>query len=141
MANKSRLIGLDTNVLARYILQDDAQQSEQASQFLESLTADHKGFVSIIVLIELVWLLRRVYKQTRLQVAEILDELLAVDTLVFEQYAHIYHALATYKSVSSDFSDLLINRLNHAYGCDYTVTFDNGAVDKAGMLQLISTQY
>lgn len=138
MANKSILIGIDTNVLARYILLDDPQQSEQASQFLESLTADKKGFISVIVLVELVWLLRRVYKQTRLQVAEILDELLAIDMLVFEQQVYVYEALAIYQNVSSDFSDLLINRLNAMYGCDYTVSFDNGAVDKAGMKVLVN---
>lgn len=136
MVNNPILIGIDTNVLARYIVQDEPNQAEQASQFLESLTADKKGFICVIVIIELIWLLRKVYKQTRLQVAKVLDELLEIDTLVFEQREHIVYSLSIYKNVSSDFSDILLNRLNQQFGCDYTVTFDENAINKAGMTAL-----
>ncbi len=136
MESSAQLIGIDTNVLARYLVQDDQQQAAQASAFLESLNAHKKGYISVIVLIELIWLLRRVYNQSRSQVAMILDELLAIDTLVFEHQALVLQALAIYHTMSSDFSDLLIHKINQQQGCVYTVTFDKGAVNKAGMTKL-----
>ncbi len=66
----------------------------------------------------------------------ILDELLAIDTLVFEHQALVLQALAIYHTMSSDFSDLLIHKINQQQGCVYTVTFDKGAVNKAGMTKL-----
>ena len=112
MESSAELIGIDTNVLARYLVQDDQEQAEQASAFLESLNTHKKGYISVIVLIELIWLLRRVYNQSRSQVAMILDELLAIDTLVFEHQALVLQALAIYHTMSSDFSDLLIHKIN-----------------------------
>ena len=136
MASAPKLIGIDTNVLARYLVQDDPVQSVQATQFLESLDQHTKGYVCIITLVELVWLLRRTYKQSRLQVGLILEELLATQTLVFEHRDCILSALAIYQNTSADLSDLLISQINQQANCTHTVTFDKGAVNKACMISL-----
>ena len=126
-------IGIDTNVLARYILQDDEQQADIASNFLESLNAHKQGVITVIVLVELVWLLKQGYKQPKETIVQVLSMLLTIDTLKIENKEQVLKALDTYKNSSADFSDALITMLNHDSGCIFTVTFDKGAVKKTGM--------
>lgn len=136
MANDIQLIGIDTNILARYIVQDEPTQAKIASEFLESLNQHQKGFVSNIVLVELIWLLKRVYKQSRLEIAHILEALLFTDVLVFENHPLIIGVSKVYQSTASNFSDLLISRIHQQNGCIKTVTFDENAVKKADMTLL-----
>lgn len=121
------MIGIDTNVLVRYIVQDDAQQARRATQFVErTLGGRTPGFVNDIVLCELVWVLETSYRYEREQVAQTLQRLFEIDRLRIETPALSWRALDAYRS-GTDFSDALIALKNDAAGCSHTVTFDRRA--------------
>lgn len=127
------MIGLDTNVLVRYIMQDDAKQAAKATKLIESLTADEPGFVTLTSVIELVWVLSSCFDLTREQIAQVLDVLLRSKQLVVDQADQVVRALRTYSSGSADFADCLIERTASSKGCAKTMTFDVGASKHAGM--------
>ena len=127
------MIGLDTNVLVRYIMQDDAKQSPKATKFMESLTAGAPGFVSLISMVELGWVLSFSYGLTRDQLAQALDALLRTKEIVIDRADVVLKALRVFNAGSADFADCLIERTGVAAGCDGTVTFDIGAAKTAGM--------
>lgn len=125
------MIGLDTNVLVRYFAQDDAKQSAKATALIESLTDAQPGYLSHVVLIELVWVLQRCYDASREMVAETLERLLRTQGLVVQEAEQVWQALRVYRQ-GGDFADCLIARAAMAAGCDEVVTFDKRAA-KAGM--------
>lgn len=127
------MIGLDTNILVRYVMQDDAKQSEKASRLIESLTAESPGFVPVVALVELVWVLTSCYDLTRDQVAQALDVLLRAKEIVLERAEQMGQALRTFSASAADFADCLIARTAAAAGCERTMTFDTGAAKGAGM--------
>jgi predicted nucleic-acid-binding protein len=127
------VIGLDTNVLARYVMQDDPSQSARATWLIESLSTSEQGFVPVVVLVELVWVLSRSYGLARAQVATVLDTLLRSKELVVDRADLATQALNRYSSGGADFADALIERIALAAGCSATMTFDAGAVKAAGM--------
>ena len=127
------MIGLDTNVLVRYIMQDDAKQSAKASHLVESLTLDTPGFVSVVSMVELGWVLSSSYELTREQVAQALDALLRTKEFIVDRADQVFKALRMFKATSADFADCLIERSAAAAGCDRTMTFDVGAAKVAGM--------
>ena len=127
------MIGLDTNVLVRYVMQDDPKQSQKASRLIESLTSEAPGFVPLVALIELVWVLTSCYDLTREQVAEALDGLLRAKEIVLERAEQVSQALRTFGASSADFADCLIERTAAAAGCGKTMTFDTCASKFAGM--------
>jgi predicted nucleic-acid-binding protein len=121
------MIGLDTNVLVRYITQDDPQQSPQATQLIEtSCTSATPGRVAHIVLCELVWVLRRAYGYTKPQVVEVLDQILVTAELDIENEGLAFQALDAYREGPADFSDYLLVLGNRAAGCETTYSFDAG---------------
>lgn len=127
------MIGLDTNVIVRYVMQDDPKQSQKASRLVESLTAEAPGFVPLVALIELVWVLISCYDLTRDQVAQALDGLLRAKEIVLERTEQVSQALRTFGTSGADFADCLIERTAAAAGCGEAMTFDAGAVKFAGM--------
>ena len=127
------MIGLDTNVLVRYVMQDDPKQSEKASRLIESLTQEAPGFVPVGALIELVWVLTSCYDLSREQIAQALDGLLRAKEIVLERAEQVSQALRTFGASGADFADCLIERTAAAVGCGKTMTFDTGAVKFAGM--------
>ncbi len=127
------MIGLDTNVLVRYIMQDDAEQAAKASKLIESLSPDEPGFVTLVSVIELVWVLSSCFDLTREQIAQALDALLRAKQLVVDQADQVMRALRTYGSSSADFADCLIERTASSAGCAKTMTFDVAASKQAGM--------
>ena len=127
------MIGLDTNVLVRYIAQDDPLQTEQAAALIESLTSAEPGFVAMVSVVELVWVMQSCYRSTRSEVVEVLETLLRTKEIVVDQSDLIWQALRRYAETSADFADSLIERCAHSAGCEYTVTFDRNAVKQAGM--------
>jgi len=127
------VIGLDTNVLARYVLQDDPRQSAKASRLFDSLSVDAPGFVSVVVVVELVWVLGAGYKVPRAQLAAVLETLLRSKELVIDHAELVAQALARFASGGVDFADALIERMAAAAGCTATMTFDQGAAKAAGM--------
>ena len=127
------MTGLDTNVLVRYVMQDDPRQSPRANSLIESLSAEEPGFVPVVALVELVWVLSGSYDLDRAQVATVLGTLLRSKELVIERADVVTQALKRYNASGADFADALIERLSAAAGCSATMTFDAGAVKAAGM--------
>lgn len=127
--------GVDTNVLVRYLVRDDRQQTQQAANFLENECSQKSpAFVSGIVLCELVWVLESAYDYSRHQISDVIEHILRTKQFHIHEPDILWRALKGYKDTKADFSDHYIIHLNHEYGCDYTVTFDK----KAGKLPLAS---
>jgi predicted nucleic-acid-binding protein len=127
------MIGLDTNVLVRYIAQDDAKQAAKATKLIEGLTTEEPGFVPLVAVVELVWVLSSSYDLKRAQIAQALEVLLHSKQLLVDQAEHVVRALRAYRVGNADFADCLIERTAVAAGCDRTMTFDLGASTSAGM--------
>lgn len=127
------MIGLDTNVLVRYIMQDDPKQAQKASDLVESLTPTAPGFVTLVTVVELFWVLSSAYGLTRAQILAAFDALIRAKQLVVEQKDQVVRALRVYGTSSADFPDCLIERLANAAGCEKVMTFDVGASKQAGM--------
>lgn len=127
------MIGLDTNVLVRYLMQDDPRQSPRATRLIESLHADEPGFVPVVALVELVWVLSASYSLSRAQIATVLETLLRSKELVVDRAEVVAQAVQRYSAGGADFADALIERIATAAGCTSTMTFDAGAVKAASM--------
>lgn len=127
------MIGLDTNVLVRYIMQDDARQSPLATRFVESLSAESPGYVPLVSVVELAWVLSSAYELGRGEVVEALEGLLRTKEIVVERAETVWKALRVFQSANADLADCLIERSAAAAGCDRTMTFDRGAAKGCGM--------
>ncbi len=127
------MIGLDTNVLVRYVMQDDPRQSPRATRLIEALQPDEPGFVPVVALVELVWVLSGSYALDRKQVATVLDTLLRSKELVLDRAELVSQALSRYSASGADFADALIERIAAAAGCTATMSFDAGAVKTSAM--------
>jgi predicted nucleic-acid-binding protein len=127
------MIGLDTNVIVRYIMQDDPGQAAKATTLIEGLAVEAPGFVPLVSVVELVWVLSSSYKLTRSQIAQVLDVLLRSKQLLLDQAEHVVRALRAYSAGTADFADCMIERTASAAGCSKTMTFDAAAAKTAGM--------
>ena len=104
------MIGIDTNVLVRYLAQDDPDQAKIATAFIEdNCTEDNQGFINYITLCEMCWVLKRLYKTPREQLAEIIEQLLRTAQLFVQEPQVIWMALEEFKINSADFPDCLIS--------------------------------
>jgi predicted nucleic-acid-binding protein len=119
--------------VVRYLAQDDARQANSASRLLESLTVDNPGWISSVVLVEIVWVMEDAYGVDRVGMASILDRLLQTQTLVVQDSEIAWRALALYRGGRADFADCLIERTCAAQGCEKVVTFDKDAARDCGM--------
>ena len=127
------MIGLDTNILVRYCTQDDPHQAAQATRILEEeLTDDEPGFVGLIVLVETIWVLRRLYKASPEEILDTVRDLLGSRCIVVENRQVVARAVATSAKTASDFADSIIAASALDAGCRKVVSFDRGAV-RAGM--------
>jgi predicted nucleic-acid-binding protein len=132
------VIGLDTNVLVRYLAQDDPRQSAAATRLIEDqLNAERPGFVSHVSLVELVWVLESCYESSKDEVAEVLGRLLHAKQIVAQDAETVWKALRRFKAASADFADCLIDSVGKASQCEFTATFDKQAA-RAGMTLLES---
>jgi predicted nucleic-acid-binding protein len=127
------MIGLDTNVLVRYIMQDDPKQSPKATRLVESLTSEQPGFVPLVAVVELIWVLSSSYGLKRDQLVEALDLLLRSKEIVVDRADVVLQAQRRFAQGGADFADCLIERIAQAHGCQATMTFDTGAAKAAGM--------
>lgn len=131
------MIGLDTNVLVRYLTQDDPVQSALASAFIErELSAAEPGIVGHIVLCEVGWVLSRAYGYARAQVADALEALLTCREFHVESPDLAILALLDYRRGGADFSDYLLGRAHQRLGATHTATFDRKAAATALFRQL-----
>ena len=121
------MIGLDTNVLVRYLAQDDEKQSAQATNLIEAFTVDDPGFVSLVAIIELVWVLEGCYESDKKEIINVIDTLLKTKELVVENSSVVQQALRIFSATNADFSDCLIEQSGRHAGCIYTASFDRKA--------------
>jgi predicted nucleic-acid-binding protein len=131
------MIGLDTNVLVRYFAQDHKVQSKQATLLIEALTDQVPGFVSLVTLVELVWVMQGAYKANKADVVTILQMLLQTREILVENAEVALQALNRFAESKAGFADCLIERSCHRSGCTYTATFDRDAAATAGMRLLL----
>lgn len=127
------MIGLDTNVLVRYIAQDDARQSPKASRLIDALTADAPAFVPLVTVVELVWVLSGAYEFERESIAGVIERLLRSRELIVDRADLVLQAQRRYRAGGADFADCLIERIAHDAGCRATMTFDAKAAKSAHM--------
>ncbi len=131
------MIGLDTNVLVRYLTQDDPRQAGLANQLIEErLTQESPGFVSLIALVELVWVLEGAYGCDRAAIVSVLERVLRAKLLFVERADAAWQATRQFAAGKADFADCIIERSGHANDCDHTLTLDRLAAKDAGMILL-----
>jgi predicted nucleic-acid-binding protein len=122
------MIGLDTNILVRFLTQDDPVQSSRARQIIErKLTEQNRGFVSLAAMFETAWVLEKIYKLSDQEVAETIKGILQIETLSIQNEQEVYTAMVILQTGRGSFADALINALGTWAGCDSTLTFDRKA--------------
>ena len=128
------MIGLDTNLIVRYIAQDDVVQSAKATQLIESLSIENQGFITLVSIVELVWVIQGCYKATKEECVAVLQTLLHTKEILLENAEVIVMATQRYAASNADFADCLIERSANYAKCTCTMTFDSNAAKTAGML-------
>ena len=123
------MIGLDTNILIRYLTLDDPVQSAQAAEIIEQkLSAANPGFISVVTMAEMVWVLDRAYGFTDMEIADAIERVLQVEVLIVENQKEVVVATVALKLGRGAFADALIAELGVRAGCSHTLTFDKKAL-------------
>lgn len=130
------MTGLDTNVLVRFLMQDDPEQGPVAMAVMSSLSEGEPGFVSREVLVELVWVLDRAYGLSRTAIVTAINGLLEARELVVEVADRVAIATDRYAQGGPGFADQMVALAGLAAGCATTVTFDRKASGIPGMQRL-----
>ena len=131
------MIGLDTNILVRYILNDDPVWSQSAQNFIDNAcTIDNPGYINFVVLAELMWLLSNQPSWGRVELATVVDQLLRADNLEIEDPELLEIALSKFRSGKADFADYLIAGLNEKANAAPTITIDRVAARDSGFQKL-----
>jgi predicted nucleic-acid-binding protein len=117
--------GLDTNVLVRYLVQDDKKQAEKASAaILKAVSGAKRCYINHAVLCELVWVLESAYDYPKDSIADVLNKILSTKQFDVDSKELVSHAVRDYSGGKGDFADYLIGRVNRGKGCETTLTFD-----------------
>lgn len=130
------MIGIDTNILVRFLTMDEPEQGPLAVEFIASLTEAKPGFIPREVMVETVWVLERAYGLPRADIAAVLEKLLETNQLVIEAADDVAIALDRYAKGGAGFSDQLIALSAKRAGCSIVMTFDRKAAGRAGMTLL-----
>jgi predicted nucleic-acid-binding protein len=123
------VIGLDTNVLLRYLLRDDAAQAARAAREIER---GERCLIDVVVLCELAWVLEAGYGFSRAEIGTALERILATVQFEIGGKDLALAALDDFKNSAADYSDCLIGRRNRAAGAEETITFDRGLKGRPG---------
>jgi predicted nucleic-acid-binding protein len=127
------MIGLDTNILVRYLTQDDPLQSAKATEVIERrLTEENPGFVSVVAMVETVWVLDRAYRLGSDEIAAAIERTLQIGALVVENEQEVFTAMIALKQGKGSFADAVVLALGARAGCSYTLTFDQKASRLSG---------
>ena len=134
------MTGLDTNVLVRYLAQDEPKQAALATRLIEQeLSAAEPGFISLVVLVEVCWVLKRLYSASGDELLTVVEDLLSMPRFHLDRRDVVAAAVQFMQAVpgsKAGFVDALIAQLAAAQGCSRTVTLDKEAVRSAGMVLL-----
>ena len=121
------------NILVRYLTQDDPIQLPKASEIIERrLTEENPGFVSIVAMVETVWVLERAFGLATQDIARAVERVLQTDVLVVENEQEVFTAMIALKEGQGSFADAVIAALGARTGCSYTLTFDRKAARLPG---------
>jgi predicted nucleic-acid-binding protein len=127
------MLGLDTNVLVRFLVRDDEEQFERAEKLIRrSANAGDPVYISLLVLLETEWVLRGRYKLGKPEILGTFSDLLSSMDLVFEDEPSIEEALFVWKDSPARFADCLIGARRRTLGCHATATFDSDALKLPG---------
>ena len=127
------MIGLDSNILIRYLTQDDPIQSAKATEIIEQrLTEESPGFVSVVAMVETVWVLDRAYDLSTQEIAAAIERMLQTAVLLVENEQEIFTAMIALKEGKGSFADAVIAALGSRAGCSCTLTFDRKALRLSG---------
>ena len=127
------MIGLDSNILIRYVTQDDPIQSAKAAEIIEQrLSEVNPGFVSVVAMVESVWVLDRAYGLSTQEIATAVERMLQTAVLVVEDEQEIFTAMIALKEGNGSFADAVIAALGSRAGCSCTLTFDRKALRLSG---------
>jgi predicted nucleic-acid-binding protein len=132
----AQMTGLDTNVLVRFLVQDDVAQAKAAQDLMAAFTEAEPGFICREVLVELVWVLERAYALPRSDISQALDGLMEARELVIEAADRATIAVDRYRKGGPGFADQMIALAGQGAGCHATVTFDRKAASLPGMSPL-----
>ena len=131
------MIGLDTNILVRYLTQDDPEQAEVATREIDQGVASGEVFfITNIVMCELVWVFESGYSLDNTEIVSALDKILRTKEFGFEDKDLLWQCLGEYRKGSGDFSHHLIGRLGRKAGCSQTLTFD-GKLKKSPLFRVL----
>ena len=130
------MIGLDTNVLVRFLVQDDADQARRAAACIARLTEAEPGYVAREVVLELVWVLSKAYQYNRAQITSALQGLMAAVEIEVEDSAVVGAVVELYANRGYDFADLMIRQVGLVRGAQQMVTFDEQAAQLDGVTLL-----
>ena len=131
------MIGLDTNVLVRYLVQDDPTQTRQANALIDRAAAHESAmYINHVVMGELAWVLGRGYGYARTALAEVIEKILLGRQFEIEKKDLVWTALANFKASRADFADCLIGITNDLAGCESTLTFDRSAASLRAFKQV-----
>jgi predicted nucleic-acid-binding protein len=133
MIEPRAMTGLDTNILVRFLTKSDPDQANRAKALLQTLKPESPGFIPLVSLIELAWVLRSKYRLSKVDLIEHLERLLNTAELAVENHTAVSQALQRFAGGTADFADCLIERSCHLAGCRETVTFDKDASRSTGM--------
>ena len=127
------MLALDTNVLVRYLAQDNVKQSAAATRLIERrLSPNERGFVSLVALLETVWVMQSRYAADIALIADILADLLDTDVLELQDPSAVRTALQRDREGGVDWHDCLIVSLAEQRAAR-VVTFDSKAAKRLGM--------
>ncbi len=129
--SRSRLTGIDTNVLLRVLLQDDPVQGPIAARFFRELGTDSPGFITQVTLAETYWVLARAKRLPRATCLAVIRRLVETEVLEFDDGEGVVRALSLAEA-GADFADALIQGAMELFGVDETVTFDRAAAERLG---------
>jgi predicted nucleic-acid-binding protein len=122
------MIALDTNVLVRLLVKDEAKQAALAQSYLrEPCSNENPAWINRVVLAEFVWVLESYYEYPKERVAAALEGILTTAILKVEEAAIVRSALTHYRNEGAEFADALIALTNAAKGAEMTLTFDKSA--------------
>jgi len=117
------MTGIDTNVLVRYLVKENTAQNKKAFDFIKTLSVTNQGFISLVTIVETIWVLDSVYGQKEELIKEAVLKLIKSPRLVIQCEKEIEDALSKEKT-EGDLSDAIIAQMGLSFGCDDTVTFD-----------------
>lgn len=129
------MLGIDTNVLVRFLVRDDEVQFEKARKLIKrEISAGRRVFVNQLVLMETEWVLRSRYGISKILIIDAISGLLDSTDVYFEDESSIEEALFIWKDTAADFADCLIGVKNRRLGCRATASFDRQASKLPGFM-------